>query len=359
MRGHIRRRGHTWSVVIDRGRDESGRRQQKWLSGFRTKREAEQALADALTKLAGGNFVEPSRQTLSDFLREWLLAVKSAVRPGTWTGYRMNLERHVMPRIGSTRLAKLSAAQLNSLYAELMDEGRCDGSGGLSTRTIRYVHAILHRALRDAVRWGKLGRNPADLAEPPKHDRPELDVWTRPQLRRFLDIASADRLYAAWLLLSTTGLRRGELLGLRWRDIDLEGARLAVRQSLGSVGGKLTFAAPKTPKSQRRISLDPATVDALRAYGKHQAEERAAWGSGYHDSDLVFCQEDGSPLRPDSVSRSFHALIKKAGLPEIRLHDVRHTYATIAQLGTVAFDASFDVLEYRANTGDLALDVAA
>jgi len=212
----------------------------------------------------------------------------------------------------------------------LLEQGRCDGKGDLSPRTERYTHAILHRALRDAVRWGRLARNPADLADPPRANTPEMRVWTRVELARFLSHARSDRLYAAWLLLATTGLRRGELLGLRWADVDLGASRASVRQSLNSAAGKLEFLPPKTAKSKRSLALDPATVAALRSHRRAQFEERLAWGPAYRELDLVFCREDGTPVRPDSLSRSFAALVRAAGLPRIRLHDVRHTYATIA-----------------------------
>ena len=165
MRGHIRRRGRTWSVVVDLGRDDRGQRKQKWHSGYRTKRDAERALVEILGRLERGTYVEPTRQELGAYLREWLPAVRSTVRPGTWNSYRTNMERHVIPRIGTVPLQRLGAEHLNGLYAELLEGGRCDGRGGLSPRTVRYTHTILHRALRDAVRWGRLPRNVADLAD--------------------------------------------------------------------------------------------------------------------------------------------------------------------------------------------------
>lgn len=257
MRGHIRKRGNTWSVVVDLGTDETGRRRQKWHSGFRNKKEATQGLTEILGRLQAGTYIEPSRQTLAEYLRDWLPVVKSTVRPGTWSSYRLNMEAHVMPRIGHIPLNQLGALHLNGLYAELLASGRCRGDGGLSPRTVRYTHTILHRALRDAVRWGLLARNPADLADPPKHRTPEMQVWSIDELRAFLDHARPERLYALWLLLATTGLRRGEALGLRWEDLDLDAGRAAIRQTLGSVGGKLSFSTPKTAKSRRSVSLEP------------------------------------------------------------------------------------------------------
>jgi integrase len=232
MRGHVRKRGKTWSVVVDLGRDQAGRRRQKWHGGFRTKRDAERELTEILGRLEGGTYVRPTRQDLAGYLHEWLPAIRSTVRPGTWSSYCTNIERHVISRIGTVPLQSLGAEHLNGLYAELLELGRCDGRGGLSARTVRYTHTILHRALRDAVRWGRLVRNVADLADAPRSRATEMQTWQPQDLRRFLDHVRGDRLFAAWLLVATTGLRRGELLGLRWEDVDLEAGRILVRQTL-------------------------------------------------------------------------------------------------------------------------------
>ena len=267
---------------------------------------------------------------MSEFLDEWLDAIRTTLRSGTLRSYRTNVNTHVKPRVGDMRLRSLGPSHLNRMYAELLEHGRANGAGGLSPRTVRYTHAIVHRALRDAVRWGRLSRNPSDMADPPKPNSPEMRVWTVDELRRFLKASESDRVSAAWLLLATTGLRRGELLGLRWEDVDLVSGRAAVVQALGSHAGKLVFVPPKTSSSRRSIVLDPATVDALRRHHNRQAVERHEWGPAYTESGLVFTREDGTPVRPDSFSRRFVAMVEAAGVPPIRLHDVRHTYATVA-----------------------------
>lgn len=329
MRGHIRKRGTTWSIVIDLGRDSDGRRRQKWHSGFKTKREAEHALGEILGKIQAGTYIQGKRQTVAEYLTEWLPAIRSTVRSGTWTSYRANLEHHVIPRIGHLQLAQLSARHLNAMYAELEVSGRVSG-GPLSRRTVKYTHTILHRALRDAVRWNLLVRNPADQSDPPSPDRPEMRVWTNGELNQFLRSTRDSRLHALWILWSTTGLRRGEALALRWSDVDLEAGRLAIRRSLSSVGGTLSFARPKTAKSRRPVVLDPKTLAALRDHRERQEKEKVVWDEAYKDLDLVFAREDGSALRPDSLSRWFQAQASRIGLEPIRLHDLRHTYATVA-----------------------------
>ena len=330
MRGHIRKRGGTWAVVVELPRSADGPRRQKWCGGYKTRRDASHALTELLARLDNGTYVEPNKQSLGDYLDEWTAAIRTTVRASTWRSYRTNIEAHVKRRIGDLPLRSVSPVRLNALYAELLDAGREDGRGGLSPRTVRYTHAIVHRALRDAVRWGRIARNPADLADPPRSQTPQMTVWTLGQLRRFLGAARTDRLWAAWLLMATTGLRRGEVLGLRWEDVDLDGARASIRQVLGSHGGSLVISEPKTAKSKRSIVLDSATVAALQLHKETQEEEQRLWGSAYQPSGLVFQREDGTPVRPDSFSRRFRLLAETAGVPSIRLHDVRHTYATIA-----------------------------
>jgi hypothetical protein len=166
VRGHIRKRGATWSVIYDEGLDETGRRCQRWQSGFRTRGEAEDALADIIVRLNQGVYVEPTRQTTGAFLAEWLEAAELTLRPSTFASYKALVDLHITPGIGSVPLQSLSGGHLNRLYASLLKEGRTDGKGGLSPRTVRYAHAVIHRALRDAVRWSRVPRNAADSADP-------------------------------------------------------------------------------------------------------------------------------------------------------------------------------------------------
>jgi integrase len=333
MRGSIRRRGSTYTYWLDIGRDPvTGRRRQRTKGGFRTKRECQAALNEAIAALRAGTLVEPSRRTVGRFLvDEWLPAVRVAnVRDSTWASYRMNVEKHLVPGLGAVELQRLTPAQLNAFYRHLLTAGRRNGRGGLAPKTVRYVHSILHRALRDAVRWGYVVRNVADAADPPKAKTPEMRVWSPAQLRVFLDHVRNDRLYAAWLLAATTGMRRGEILGLRWGDLDVEAGRLSVRQPRIVVDYRVQVSEPKTAKGRRSLALDPVTVAALRAHRARQAEERLAVGPGYQESGLVFTRLDGSPIHPERFSSWFRQYVRAAGLPRIRLHDVRHSYATAA-----------------------------
>jgi integrase len=195
---------------------------------------------------------------------------------------------------------------------------------------VLHVHATIRRALADATRWGLVPRNVALLASPPCPGRTELQVWTAADLRSFLVHVQGDRLYAPWLLAASTGMRRGEVLGLQWPDVDLGRGRVRVRRSLVTVGHQVVVSEPKTAKGRRSVALDPATVIAIKAWRKHQTAERLAWGPAWTDSGLVFTREDGRPLHPREVTRAFTRHVLAAELPMIRLHDLRHTHATLA-----------------------------
>jgi integrase len=322
--GTVIRRGSTWTVVLDLGKGPDGKRIRKWHSGYQTEREAERAKVELLAALGRGAYVAPSKRTTCAFLREdWLPGLRAQVRPSTWAEHRSKVEVHLVPAIGGVLLQRLNPGHLNKLYADLLERG-------LSARTVLHVHATIRRALADATRWGLVPRNVALLASPPRPGRTELQVWTAADLRSFLAYVQGDRLYALWLLAASTGMRRGEVLGLQWPDVDLGRARVAVRRSLVTVGHQVVVSEPKTAKGRRSVALDPATVAGLKTWRKHQTAERLAWGPAWTDSGLVFTREDGRPLHPREVTRAFTRHVLAAELPMIRLHDLRHTHATLA-----------------------------
>jgi len=266
--------------------------------------------------------------TLGRFVEdEWLPARQDKIRPTTFTSHERTLAIHVLPRLGGVRLQRLEPEHLNRLYAELREAGR------LSPTSVRYVHVVLHKVLADAMRWGKVLRNVSDSVEPPRvttTQRAEMATWTAPQLRQFLEHVRCDRLEAAWVLAATTGMRRGEVIGLRWSDVDLDRRELIVRQTVVCIGNRAHLSTPKTAKSARVVDLDPMTGGVLRAHRARQAEERLGWGPAYSDTGLVFCRENGEMLTPAYVTRRFQVLSRQAELPRIRLHDLRHTYATLS-----------------------------
>ena len=217
--------------------------------------------------------------------------------------------------------------------ARLLTAGRRDGKeGGLSIKSVRKIHLVLHKALSDALRKGSVVRNVASIADPPKLSsakRAEIKYWTAEQLRTFLDQVKGSRAFAALFVSAHTGMRRGELLGLRWSDVHLDDARLSVQQALISVAYEMQLSDVKTGAGRRTIDLDERTVELLRRWRRTQTEEKLTLGAGYRDRDLVFCRADGDPIHPDLFSQSFDRAVAKSGLPEITLHDLRHTHATL------------------------------
>ena len=329
MRGHVYRRGQTWTYVVDVGPDGSGRRRQKSKGGFDTKKQAQAALNDAINRLHQGTYVEASTTTVEQFFRNtWLPTVKGTIRPTTYSSYEMHVRCYLVPAFGSLHLQKLTPALINVFYGEL--RGGWNDRPVLSASTVRRIHATFHRALRDAVRWQVIPHNPAAAADPPRAARPEINVWTPDQLRVFLRVMTTHDDYILWLFYILTGVRRGEALALRWSDVDLNEATATIRRSLVPVDHRLVFGEPKTERGRRRIGLDSHLVGALTAHRQVQSENHLRTRADDDNADLVFARLDGTPLRPEQVSRRFSKAVGTTGLPQIRLHDLRHLHATLA-----------------------------
>lgn len=344
-RGTVIKRGKSWSVVLDRGRDADGKRIRKWHAGYPTKKDAEAARTELLSKLDRGEYVPPNKLTVKAFaVDRWLPSISSAVAGGSLKGstaarYRNDIDAYIVPKLGGVLLRDLTPDMLARFYGEMLVSGRRHvrngGERGLSPTTVHKIHVTLHRMLRDAVRWSVVARNVADVAsldapKPRKVGRDTMTIWTREQLRTFLDKVANDRLHAMWVLFITTGMRRGEVAGLRWSAVDLDAGRLRVERATVVVNHTTVDSTPKSERSARVLGLDPQTVTALRSHRARQAQERLSWGPAYKGADLVFTWDDGSPIHPTVVLRTFRRLTKAAGLPTIRLHDLRHSYATVA-----------------------------
>jgi integrase len=364
MRGHIRRRGDpgSWEFIIDVGMAtaqrcsacgkrfwmerrpktacpkcageliETEERRRKTQAGFATRKECEAAMNKAMTAVEEHTYVVPSRITVREYLlKEWLPAIKGTIRPTTYASYTMHVEGHIVPALGSLQLDRVSAQAINAFYAKILASGRLQGKGSLSPATVRRVHATLHRALKDAVRWQRLSVNPVDAADPPRGQskQRELPAWNAEQLAGFLSHVKDDRLFAFWRLLSMTGCRRGEALGLSWDDLDVEAATLTIRRALVPLGATVIVSEPKTARGRRRIALDPLTIEALKAHAARQADEQSACDA-WNETGYIFTTEDGQPLDPHRISKTFERHLRAAALPRIPLHGLRHTYATLA-----------------------------
>jgi integrase len=313
---------------------ETEERRRETKAGFATRKECVAAMNKLLVAIEEKSYTPPTKASVKEFLtKEWLPAIKTTVRLSTYGSYVQHVECHIVPHIGCVRLQALTPAKVNALYAKLAETGAKSGKKGLSPLTVHHVHSCLHKALKDAVRWGRIARNPLDSADPPRKNgdgSTEMKTWTKEELRAFLDSAKDDRLCALWHTIAFTGMRRGEALGLRWSDVDFEKARLSVRRALIPTNREVVISEPKTAKGRRVIALDPATVEVLKVQAARQADERNEWDELWTETDLVFTAENGEALDPESVSRWWRCAVKQAMLPKIRLHDLRHTHATLA-----------------------------
>lgn len=318
----------TWSFMVDVAPPGAPRRQRK-KGGFATKKAALAAMAELQAGLADGTHVEPSRRTVGQYLAGWLEAVKGEYRPGTLDAARLHVDTYITPRIGDVPLQALTPTRVKGLYAELAESGRVRGNRPLSRKTVHNIHRTLSRALNDAVDDRLIPRNPAAKAHKAP-ESPEQSVWSVDQLRAFYAHVERveDRLFALWRLAGAGGLRRGELAGLRWPDVDLDAAVVRTRVQRAKGGGGVSAGGLKG-KRGRSVDVDDVTVAALREHRRRQLAERMAWpGEWGNGDDLVFTHEDGSPLHPDSITKRCKRLVADAGLPWVKLHGLRHGHAT-------------------------------
>jgi integrase len=272
---------------------------------------------------------EPSRLTVEHYLRdEWLPALAGAVRPVTFERHQTNATVHLIPALGQIKLQALSPGHVVSLHNGLREQG-------LRPNTVRAIHVTLSRALTDAVKWGRVSSNVARRAGAPPAAPTRGEAWTASELGRFLDVVRGDRLAALWRVLATTGLRRGEALGLTWRAVDLEAGRLSVEQQVIVVRGGPAVGPPKTRRGRRTLALDAETVDALHRHRDTQLLERAVAGPAYDDRDLIFAREDGGLIHPGVVTRTFGRLRRRAGIPTGGPHVLRHSSATVMLTGGI------------------------
>ena len=327
-------------------------RRQARRRGFATKKAAQDALDELRSSARQGTFVAPAKTTLGAYLTdEWLPAVRRELADSTWESYARNIRLHIVPALGGVKLQALDGLAISRFYDQLLTSGRKLGQQqpGLKPRTVRYIGTILHAALDDAVHNRRIPFNPAAQAKPPSASAakpPEMRAWTGLELRRFLQLVEAqdDRYYWPWLVLATTGARRGEVLGLRWSDVDLEAGTASIRQTVipltkASGKGREGRIVPRTKTDRARvIELDSASISTLRTWRARQAQERLLVGAGYQDNDLIFCRPDGRPYHPESFSKTFDRRLARSAysdLPRIRLHDLRHTWATLALVAGV------------------------
>ena len=323
MRGHIRKRGSTYSIVVDVGRDEYGKRKQKWYSGFKTKKEAEKALADIIAKIEKGEYFEPANITVAQYLDYWLdTYAKINVAPSTYRRYTEFAAHIKSHNIGKIILPKLKPAHIQGFYSFLLEKN-------LSKSTVLKIHRMFRLSLKHAVNWQFIISNPADAVTPPRPDKVEMQVWDIETSKKFLNDIADTPIFIPVLLALQTGMRSGEICGLKWEYVDLSRGFLIVKYALQRINGVLALKEPKTTKSMRTIALMDYTVQALKEHKRKQNKIKLLMGSAYNDQDFVCAWEDGRPYDPHYLGQKFTKLIKQLGYPKIRFHDLRHTHATM------------------------------
>ncbi len=312
MAGHIKKRGkESWSVVIDLGKDPlTGRRRQVRRAVKGTKREAEALLAQLLYQRDQGIDAPPGKLTLGEYLELWLRDYGEArLAPSTQKRYAELLRIHVIPYLGSLPLAKLRPLHMQECYRQLLARGR-------APRTVLQLHRVVREALQQALKWQLLPRNPADAVEPPSPARHQVPMLTLEAVGSLIEAAEASTPHGPLVRTAAmTGLRLGEVLGLRWQDLDLDGGVVYVRQALQWLSRQApTFRQPKSHRGARPVAIGLSTIDRLRRHRREQLESRLVVGALYDDRDLVFAADAGGPLHPDAVRRAFRKAVKSAGL---------------------------------------------
>ncbi|ULO07175.1 site-specific integrase [Paenibacillus sp. 19GGS1-52] len=327
MRGHIAKKGKKYYIVVDFDKDDNGgKRNQKWLSGYERKKDAENAMPDILSKLKNGTYVEPSKKTFGEIMETWLEDKKTSVKYGTWKSYEWLVHKHIIPHLGKKKMAKLKPQDLHDFYHKTLLKT-------LSVGSIKKAHVLIMDALNRAVTWGEIPHNVASTVALPQGKKTKFQVWNEEQLKIFLDAATDNQYFVAFELAASTGMRQSEILALRWVDTDLQTKTISVRQAytLAEKGHEMDDT--KNDSSIRSIALFESTVRLLTRH-KDTREQELENNEIHKDSGLVIQTSIGTPLGPRLLMRHYYRILKQISegypsFPNIRFHDLRHTHATL------------------------------
>jgi len=333
MRGSIIERNGSLRLKVSLGKNPQTGKYESYYETFHGNRtEAQKRLRQILTELDKGIFAKPGKATMTEYLRQWLRDYAyTNLAPHTAEGYDSIISRHLIPSLGVIPMTQLRPEMIQRYISDKLSQGRADGKGGLTARTVRHHIACLRTALQNAVRMGMLVRNPVDAVIIPRPERHEMRTMNETDIHLFLEMAQRTQYYALFYTAIFTGMRRSELLALRWQDVDLLLLQVSVNRSLHQIkGGRIVFRQPKTEKSRRLIALTPSTASLLQVYRNSQNILRESLGyPKLTETNLVFCQYDGKPFLPNTVTHNWIKLVRRAGLSGIRLHDARHTHASL------------------------------
>jgi len=324
MNGSIRKKNnHSWELTIDLGRDENGKRKRKYVHVTGNKSDAQKRLREILTDHDKGLPIDIPKITVRAYLDKWLDDyAKIRTAPRTVDGYSGIIERYLKPHLGRILLSELTPHHIQGLYSKMSEQG-------LSAQTILHTHKLLSQTLRQAIKWQLLVRNVCEAVDPPRARRKQMSALDTADVQVFLEAIKGSPYMHLFYVMLYTGLRRGETLGLRWCDVDLAKETISVNQNVVRLHNNgLSVREPKTPYSRRLISLSPSVVTLLKGLRVRQMEQLEANNQEWSETGFVFANNDGGPLSPDTVTHAFTKIIKRTGLPHVRLHDLRHTHAT-------------------------------
>jgi integrase len=357
MNGSTIKRGSSWTCYWSTDDPATGKRRQHSKGGFRLQKEAREHLNGVLGKVGTGSWNPDRPLTVSQLLTEhWLPAQHSrGLRPNTLSQQTLVVESWIVPNIGGVRVAALTPKHVGEMVETLRTATTTTGRQGLSARSVQLSVAVLKAACSWAVENGLLGRNPVAGVRRPRAASSVMRAWTVEEARQFLESTRDDRLAFAWSLLLTRGLRRGELCGLRWEDVDLAGGVVRINRTRVVVDGKAIDSIPKTAAGRRSIPLDPSLVTILRAHKATQGREKLVSGGAYDDAGHLLADELGLPYYPDSLSTWFERKVKALGLPRIRLHDTRHTAASLMLASGVPVNVVSEMLGHSSAATTLAI----
>jgi integrase len=284
-----------------------------------------------LHQLDNGTFIKPGKTTLGEYLQRWVKDYCEAnLAPRTVEGYESIVRCHLIPALGNIPLTQLKPAHLQCYYSEKLSGGRYDGKGALTQTSVLHHHTCLHRALKMALRWGLISRNPADAVTPPRPLHTEMHTMTEDDIHIFLETAKQTPYHVLFYEALFTGMRRSELLALRWCDVDLLLCQAHVTRTLHQLRtGEIVIRAPKSAKGRRLVSLSPSATLLLQKHKDKQAAQRVVLGIPVEEDDLVFSTPEGKPLRPNTITRAWSILAARCGIKDIRFHDARHTHASL------------------------------
>lgn len=332
MAGSIRRRGaNTWELTVDLGRDPvTGRRQRRFESFNGTKKAAQQRLTELLSTRDRGIDIQPTKVTFGEYLARWLTDYAAvSVAPSTLARYRIAIDKHISAHLGSRLLAELRPMDIQRLHSACLGEK-------LSPRTVVQHHRIVRTALKHAVLWQLIPSNPADAVSPPRYERKEMSVLNETEVLRLLELVKGSFLHPIVYLAVDSGARAGELLGLRWSDVNLDRQTIRIVRTVQRIPKEgIQFGTPKTAKSRRTLRVSEGTCRVLKAHGESQDDLRELQGDAFVDQDLVFAQPHGGPFEPVQISHAFGKLVRSSDLPQVRFHDLRHTAATLMLSGNI------------------------